>query len=433
VLGVNVQPIVSSNIEKGSPWFDELREALDNADCGILCLNQDAVGSPWVHFEAGLLVRALSTSSKPGMAKTTERRVFPLLWGITSEALKGPLAAYQSTSASDIDDVLRLMKAIYKLIPTKEKPVFSEVGKRVRSGWESFQTLLSDIPHIELEKIIPDFNHLFQRKTFLESIYRCLNRDWLSRYNGALKIFNRIKGHEEQVRACRLFIKDAYAALVASLDSYVMCLSQLLGTSESSIHAESGQIHFDKNGIATACEQHRKRILELVENLSDKNQMPIFDESFRFGQAAFMERKNLIHEKKAFADKELAHTDTQRRNKFARKLELCADSLWDFDRILYFHCHEEETDLELKKEVRRARRELEKANAKGVGASLMGLNYSLGPVEKALTAPPAEPESASVKLLCEDVRKYIERTNTDEGGQVRAALDRIEASLLRKV
>jgi hypothetical protein len=40
----------------------------------------------------------------------------------------------------------------------------------------------------------------------------------------------------------------------------------------------------------------------------------------------------------------------------------------------------------LKEELRRARHELEKANAKGGGASLTALSYSLGPVEKALSA-----------------------------------------------
>jgi TIR domain len=106
VLGPSLQPAVSTQIEKGSAWFDELRNALDNSDCGILCLTAEAIGSPWVHFEEGLLVRALSKSSNPGMAETKHRRVFPLLYDITGEVLKGPLSVYQSTSARDLDDVL---------------------------------------------------------------------------------------------------------------------------------------------------------------------------------------------------------------------------------------------------------------------------------------------------------------------------------------
>ena len=94
VLGPSLQPAVSTQIEKGSAWFYELRNALDNSDCGILCLTAEAIGSPWVHFEAGLLVRALSKSSNPGMAETKHRRVFPLLYDITGEVLKGPLSEY---------------------------------------------------------------------------------------------------------------------------------------------------------------------------------------------------------------------------------------------------------------------------------------------------------------------------------------------------
>ena len=51
VLRPSLQPVVSTQIEKGySPWFDELRNALDNSDCGILCLTAETVGSPWGSF-----------------------------------------------------------------------------------------------------------------------------------------------------------------------------------------------------------------------------------------------------------------------------------------------------------------------------------------------------------------------------------------------
>ena len=38
-----------------------------------------------------------------------------------------------------------------------------------------------------------------------------------------------------------------------------------------------------------------------------------------------------------------------------------------------------------------------------------------------------EAESADVKLLCDDIREFIKRTDTDKGGHVRAKLERIEA------
>jgi hypothetical protein len=436
VLGTSLQPVVSTQIEKGSAWFDELRNALDNSDCGILCLTAEAIGSPWVHFEAGLLVRALSASSKLGMPEIKERRVFPLLCDITGELLKGPLSAYQSTSSSDVDDMRRLIEAIYQIMPTNERLEFITVTKSFRDEWGLFQTRLSNIPRIELEEIVPEFEGLFRRKTFQESMYDCLSQDWLSRYNGARDTVNKLKGHEQNMlRACRAFVSDIYAALMASLDSYVMCLSKLLGTGDSPIDADTGQLRFENPGIAIACEKHRKRILGLVEILSDKKQAAVFDEAFRFDEATFERKKSLIHDGKAFADKEKddARTDTQRWETFTRKLELCAHSLWDFDRILYYQCHEEEANLDLKEEMSRARRELEKANAKGTGTSLMALNYSLRPVERALPATLNEAESADLKLLCDDIREFIRRTDADKGGHVRAKLARIEASLPREV
>ncbi|MBV8967568.1 MAG: toll/interleukin-1 receptor domain-containing protein [Verrucomicrobia bacterium] len=223
VLGESLQPVVSTQIEKGSAWFDELGKALDNSDCGILCLTAEAVGSPWVHFEAGLLVRALSTATKSGMTEAKERRVFPVLYDITGEVLKGPLSAYQSTFVRDLDDVLRLIEAIYQIMPANKRLDFGSVKQRLRDSWDLFQRQLSNIPPIELEEIIPEFEGLFQRKTFLECIYDCLDQDWLRRYNGARDTFNKLQGYQQNLQlACRAFVSDAYDALLASLDSYVI-------------------------------------------------------------------------------------------------------------------------------------------------------------------------------------------------------------------
>jgi hypothetical protein len=213
--------------------------------------------NPWVHFEAGLLVRALSTATKSGMTEAKERRVFPLLYDFTGEVPKGPLSAYQSTSVRDLDDVLRLIEAIYQIMPANERLDFNKVKQSLKDSWHSFQMQLSNIPRIELEGIIPEFEELFRGKTFQECMYDCLDQDWLRRYNDAHDTFNKLQGYQQNVlRACRVFFSDTCAALMLSLDSYVMCLSKLLGTGDSPIHAETGRLRFDNTnnnpGIATA-------------------------------------------------------------------------------------------------------------------------------------------------------------------------------------
>src|SRR5687767_10514944 len=114
VLGETLSVSISTQIEKGAEWFEELQTALSRSDCGILCLTPEAIASPWIHFEAGLLVRELSEEANPDLSSEKPRRVFPLLHGADGSDLKGPLAAYQSTSATDIDDVLRLLEAIHQ-------------------------------------------------------------------------------------------------------------------------------------------------------------------------------------------------------------------------------------------------------------------------------------------------------------------------------
>jgi TIR domain len=77
VLASDVEISISTKIGKGTEWFDELRNDLNNADCGILCLTPEAIDSPWVHFEAGLLVRELGKVTDPETRAEKERRVFP--------------------------------------------------------------------------------------------------------------------------------------------------------------------------------------------------------------------------------------------------------------------------------------------------------------------------------------------------------------------
>lgn len=344
VLGSAVEISISTKIGKGTEWFDELRNALNNADCGILCLTPEAIGSPWVHFEAGLLVRELGAGPNREIRAEKERRVFPLLYDLEASVLKGPLSSYQSTVASDVDDVLRLVEAIHQFMPENQRPSKQEVRKICRSKWEAFQAALESIQRVALREIVPEFESLFRRKTFQESMYDCLSQNWLDRYNGGRDTQAKLKAHQETVRkACRPFVADVFDELVAALDFYAMGLSKLLGQRESPVDDKTGRVTFDNPGIALACERQRRRIKGLVARLADERQAPVFDEAFRFDAAeTFEERKRLIHRRKAELDKE--NSDTKRQEQIEAKLKLCADSDWDVDRIVYYNWRESRVD-----------------------------------------------------------------------------------------
>ena len=168
-----VNVLISVEIEKGTVWFDELTDSLRGARLGIICLTPEGIDSPWVHFEAGMLAKDVhedqTLTPVPG---ATRSRILPFLLGV-EWALAGPLGAYQGTSATDKNDAWRLIESVAAVMPPMEPDGAKELRKRFRNAWEGFQLALKAIKPVELRKVIPEFEHWFDRKTFNESMYDC--------------------------------------------------------------------------------------------------------------------------------------------------------------------------------------------------------------------------------------------------------------------
>jgi hypothetical protein len=378
--------------------------------------------SQWIHFESGLLVRALGQLPTPQPVGERAKRVFPILYGVKSGTLAGPLASYQSTVVTEFDDVVRLLEAISGFIPEPERAGTEDLRKTWRVRWSSLQKQLETIPGVPLKEILPDFEEMFRRKTFQERMQDCLSQDWIERYNGAHDTHNELKRHKDTVRlACRPYIADVFEELITALDSYSMGLSKLVGRPESRIHDETGVVVFESPGLAIACERQRTKIRRLVSRVVDQRLAPVLDEAFRFeGAETFEEKKQFIHRKTA----ELA--------RFQTAISTAADSDWEFDRIMYYIWQEERGETSVGEGIYRTRLELEKVNSKTAGWSLMPLSYSLGPLERAVARPGVDIdliEVSQLNALSKDIREFIERTRTDPGAQVRGALTRIEKTL----
>ena len=91
----------------------------------------------------------------------------------------------------------------------------------------------------------------------------------------------------------------------------------------------------------------------------------------------------------------------------------------------------ERSDLQLDETMYRNAHRAREAHGQGSRWSLMPLSYSLGPLEKSVRQAPMLDAAVAeqVRRLTGDVRAFIERTKTDSGAQVRAALTRIEMHL----
>ncbi|HEY1302483.1 MAG TPA: hypothetical protein VGF24_02980 [Vicinamibacterales bacterium] len=451
VFGDMVDPVISVDIDKGSIWFDDLADTLREARIGLICLTPEAIESPWIHFEAGILAKVLherptGTPAAPGApaaASATESRsaalrIFPFLHGIDGTALKGPLAAYQSTSTSDKDDVRRLVEAI-QLVVAGVSP--DPVDRTRRRGlhaafdkhWDGFQTALERIPPARLTEIVPSFDSLFRRKTFNESMFDCLKQGWLERYDAARSVETTLRANQPAVRkSCRRYAADMFDALVAEVSAYAMNQSVLLGKEPAPIDAQ-GRVAFPLPGIAEACERNRKRIKHFVARLADERQAPFFDEAFQFESSeTAAERKRVIHRKTAemrrdksgFAEHMNAESDTGVEGQ--RNKDRCRDSEWDLDRIVYYAWVEEtSSDVSLVTQLKCVRLELERMAAGAAEPFLMALLYAL----RALSRAPASSDpiqSASAAKLIERVKASIESKSGEHFAELRQALDDLE-------
>ncbi len=62
VLGDEVKPWLSKEIDAGERWSHEVAQRLQETNFGIICLTKDNLDARWIHFEAGALSKALNES-----------------------------------------------------------------------------------------------------------------------------------------------------------------------------------------------------------------------------------------------------------------------------------------------------------------------------------------------------------------------------------
>ncbi|MBQ3432271.1 MAG: toll/interleukin-1 receptor domain-containing protein [Clostridia bacterium] len=99
----------SNDIEKGENWDSKITSELKESKYGIVCLTEDNVLAPWIHFESGAL------------ANTLDAKVATLMVNITPTEIKGPLSRYQATKL-ERDDFYQLICNINEQCEQPMKP-----------------------------------------------------------------------------------------------------------------------------------------------------------------------------------------------------------------------------------------------------------------------------------------------------------------------
>lgn len=100
--------ISSQDIEPGAMWFSEITDQLEGTSVGIICLTTENLESPWIHFEAGALLKGLR-----------KNRVCTLLIGLKTSDLEEPLSKFNGTVVASKDDMFKLVETINKQLDEK--------------------------------------------------------------------------------------------------------------------------------------------------------------------------------------------------------------------------------------------------------------------------------------------------------------------------
>lgn len=105
----------SEDIDKGTIWFTRIIDELGNCSCGVLCITRENRLSPWIHFEAGGMVKGLGKS-----------RVATILLDLDYPELQPPLNQFNGTRLNR-QGARYLVKSLNK---ASDRPIKDQVVER---------------------------------------------------------------------------------------------------------------------------------------------------------------------------------------------------------------------------------------------------------------------------------------------------------------
>jgi hypothetical protein len=442
IPGLTKRIFFSPHIEKGARWFEEVLRHLDAAQVGIICLTPESLAAPWLHFEAGALLKGMHKGPAPADADetaedATQERIFTYLHGVTPASLSGPLSQYQSTTSTRAD-TRSLVRALAKRVDRNShayRHLFDD-------HWPAFERELGRL-HISMPQLVPEFEAWFRRKTFEEPLPQCTDQDWLGRYEGARQTHERLSAQIASVRsACPRYQVDLYARLLSLLDAYAMDIRALLiGTADFAL-ADSGELSIPR-GVLKACENRRNEIKEVVSRLLDPMAVPHTDEAARFWLSDSPDvRKMMVHRCEypliASSNGGQSDVDIPPASESPKLLE----SLWDLDRILGYLLLEHGRHRVPVAEVTLSHAvslEIDRCRASHDG-SMMPLYYACRALKAALRRSGGKASRSTatiVRPLFDEMRQLIDRSRPgpdgeprlDRGGELRRLMGEIDGLL----
>ncbi len=130
----SVKPWMSAaDISAGSRWLAEVSGKLDGSQIGIICVTPENLNSPWLHFEAGALSKALDQS-----------RVCPVAFELTPGQISGPLSQFQAVPLDQVG-IKKVLAALNSELGDKALPD-TELDEIQSVWWPKLSERLAAIP-----------------------------------------------------------------------------------------------------------------------------------------------------------------------------------------------------------------------------------------------------------------------------------------------
>jgi hypothetical protein len=401
VCGEGLNCVISTQFQAGKQWFPQLLSELNAANVAVICLTPENLLSPWLHFEAGMALRA------------GEERVLPYFLGPEVPEIKGPLNSSQASPAT-VDGTWRVVQALASIGEADEV----QVRQRFDERWPELSRFVASIAAPTFVEIFPGFEALLERKTFQEPIDECTDQGWISRYDGARETLLAVEQRLDVVkRCCQPWQIWMYRKLLSQLDGYARDLAENLLQERRFESNATGNVDFGRpkrtapapplGAIAASCARRCREIRHVVFCLAKPEGAPRLAEALQFAKMSvdqFDDKKRLVQSKGTPVDRAALGVESD------VDLERCAHSMWDFDRIIYYRVrldHPVSADAMAKL----VQEEVDRTEADGPGASKMPLHYAvkawLGALEM---APPIPFDAVQAERVSDAVEAFLDRT-----------------------
>jgi TIR domain len=397
VIGADVICDLSLKFMPGKEWFPQLKEALSRSSAAVVCFTPENLSSLWMHFEAGAVFAA------------SERRVLPYYLGSDAARIKEPLNAIQAITATE-DGTRRLVKALAH----RDSVEVDQPAERFDHFWPELHQLLRDIETPRFADLYPDFERLFQRKTFYEPIDECSDQVWLDRYDAARDTLVALRGYETIVRsAARPWQVWLFEKLLGHVDAYARLLRVYLLV-ERGFKPAARRLDFSSprplpvteplEALPALCEHRCREIRHAVFCLTRHEGTPVFaDEALAFAKLSLDaqdDKKRLVHRKES---------EIERRTLTPSPEDVgnCARSFWSFDRVVYYLLLEQDPKLDAAAP-RRVSQEVERLNA-GDEKSAMPLHYALRALRRVLEKDQTLFDRIEIENALAEVEDFLKR------------------------